>query len=49
MGHGSHASDNNPDVLEREKQRNLQGGQPLHAPGMCFAATQACISSVAQH
>jgi hypothetical protein len=25
MGHGSHVSDNNPDVLEREKQRNLQG------------------------
>ncbi len=25
MGHGSHASDNNPEVLEREKQRSLTG------------------------
>lgn len=27
MGHGSHASDNDPHVLEQEKQRNLQGEQ----------------------
>ncbi|WIA38376.1 hypothetical protein OEZ86_001706 [Tetradesmus obliquus] len=33
MGHGSHASDNNPDVLEREKQRNLQGKTPEVVPG----------------
>lgn len=25
MGHGSHSSDNNPHVLEKEKQRNLTG------------------------
>lgn len=25
MGHGSHSSDNNPDIIEQEKQRNLQG------------------------
>lgn len=25
MGHGSHSSDNNPEVLEREKQRSLTG------------------------
>eukprot|EP00882_Tetradesmus_deserticola_P000405 GHRQ01000446.1.p1 GENE.GHRQ01000446.1~~GHRQ01000446.1.p1 ORF type:complete len:154 (+),score=45.62 GHRQ01000446.1:207-668(+) len=33
MGHGSHTSDNNPDVLEREKQRNLQGKTPEIIPG----------------
>lgn len=25
MGHGSHVSDNDPQILEQEKQRNLQG------------------------
>jgi hypothetical protein len=25
MGHGSHSSDNNPEILEKEKQRNLTG------------------------
>jgi hypothetical protein len=25
MGHGSHSSDNNPHIIEKEKQRNLTG------------------------
>lgn len=25
MGHGSHSSDNRPDILEQEKQKNLKG------------------------
>lgn len=25
MGHGSHSSDNKPDIIEQEKQRNLTG------------------------
>ncbi|KAF6259095.1 hypothetical protein COO60DRAFT_1515372 [Scenedesmus sp. NREL 46B-D3] len=33
MGHGSHVSGNNPDVIEREKQRNLQGKTPDVIPG----------------
>ena len=29
MGMGSHASDNDPDVLHREKHKNLSGTHPL--------------------
>eukprot|EP00877_Chromochloris_zofingiensis_P014420 jgi/Chrzof1/9231/Cz03g40230.t1 len=34
MGHGSHVSDNDPEVLEREKQRNLKGQTPEFVPGV---------------
>ncbi|KAK9815259.1 hypothetical protein WJX72_000798 [[Myrmecia] bisecta] len=30
MGVGSHASDNDPEVLEREKQKNLEGETESH-------------------
>eukprot|EP00879_Flechtneria_rotunda_P007295 GHRR01007653.1.p2 GENE.GHRR01007653.1~~GHRR01007653.1.p2 ORF type:complete len:151 (-),score=32.37 GHRR01007653.1:2873-3325(-) len=33
MGHGSHHSDNNPEILEQEKQRNLTGQTPEIVPG----------------
>ncbi|GBF89792.1 hypothetical protein Rsub_02962 [Raphidocelis subcapitata] len=33
MGHGSHTSDNNPEVLAKEKQRNLEGRCPEVVPG----------------
>lgn len=33
MGHGSHSSDNNPQILEKEKQRNLTGQTPEIVPG----------------
>eukprot|EP00884_Botryococcus_braunii_P004274 jgi/Botrbrau1/13848/Bobra.0056s0084.2 len=36
MGHGSHASDNDPEVLQREQERNLKGETKStipHAPG----------------
>jgi hypothetical protein len=33
MGHGSHSSDNDPHILEQEKQRNLQGKTPEIIPG----------------
>lgn len=33
MGHGSHSSDNDPHILEQEKQRNLQGKTPDIIPG----------------
>lgn len=32
FGFGSHVSDNDPDVLERQKQRNLQGKAPTTVP-----------------
>lgn len=31
MGFGSHSSDNDPDVLHKEKERNLQAGKPKSA------------------
>ncbi|KAK9815592.1 hypothetical protein WJX72_006474 [[Myrmecia] bisecta] len=34
MGYGSNQSDNDPDVLEREKQKNLRGENPVHMPGV---------------
>jgi len=33
MGHGSHSSDNKPDIIEQEKQRNLTGGGKGEAEG----------------
>eukprot|EP00878_Enallax_costatus_P001077 GHUV01001214.1.p1 GENE.GHUV01001214.1~~GHUV01001214.1.p1 ORF type:complete len:113 (+),score=36.18 GHUV01001214.1:187-525(+) len=33
MGHGSHTSDNDPHILEQEKQRNLEGKTPEIIPG----------------
>lgn len=33
MGHGSHSSDNKPDIIEQEKQRNLTGQTPEIVPG----------------
>lgn len=47
MGHGSHVSDNDPKVLEREKQRNLQG--EVHCrqtPTKTHAAMVVCVVSV---
>lgn len=34
MGHGSHASDNNPEIIQREKERNLTGQTGEHVPGV---------------
>lgn len=34
MGHGSHMSDNDPDVFRREKERNLKGETGEHVPGV---------------
>jgi len=34
LEHGSHASDNDPHVLEREKQKNLRGHDEEHVPGV---------------
>eukprot|EP00775_Hariotina_reticulata_P002588 gene2588-2890_t len=33
MGHGAHASDNNPDILDKEKHRSLTGQTPEIVPG----------------
>jgi hypothetical protein len=37
-GHGSHMSDNDPDALQREKERNLTGGRRLAAD--CLAGME---------